>query len=173
MNRTKRITLCGISAALAAALMLVSYFPYLTYAVPAVAGLFIMVPVFEIGCKWATGTYLVSLVPVLLLAEPEAKLLYALIFGYYPILKAATEHIPFFLRWIVRLAAANGAIAVVYLVFAPLLGIPTDEFGQYGKIGVIALWAAANVVFVVYDIAVARISVVYSVRIRPKIMKYF
>lgn len=173
MNRTKRITLCAISAALAAAFMLTSYFPYLTYAIPAVAGLFIMIPILEIGCKWAFGAYLVSLVPVLLLAEPEAKLLYALIFGYYPILKAVTEKMLFPARWAIRLAAANGAIALAYLVFAPLMGIPTDEFWEYGKIGIIALWIAANAVFVLYDVAIARMSVVYSVRIRPKIKKYF
>lgn len=173
MNRTKRITLCAISAALAAAFMLTSYFPYLTYAIPAVAGLFIMIPILEIGCKWAFGAYLVSLVPVLLLAEPEAKLLYALIFGYYPILKAVTEKMLFPARWTIRLAAANGAIALAYLVFAPLMGIPTDEFWEYGKIGIIALWIAANAVFVLYDVAIARMSVVYSVRIRPKIKKYF
>ena len=37
--------------------MLLSYFPYLTYAVPAVAGLFIMVAVIEAGYKWALGAY--------------------------------------------------------------------------------------------------------------------
>ena len=35
--------------------MLLSYFPYLTYAVPAVAGLLIMITVIEAGYKWALG----------------------------------------------------------------------------------------------------------------------
>ena len=38
-------------AALATAFMLLSYFPYLTYAIPAVAGLFVMVTVIETNYK--------------------------------------------------------------------------------------------------------------------------
>lgn len=169
MKKTGRITFCGICAALSAAMMLVSYFPYLTYAVPAVAGLFIMLPVIELGCKWATGAYLAALIPVLMLAEPEAKLLYALIFGYYPILKAKADGFPFVLRWIIKLAVANTAVVSAYLFFAPLFGVQTDAFGEFENIGMIALWVAANAVFILYDKAVAQMSVIYCVRIRPKI----
>lgn len=172
MNKTKRITFCAVCAALSAAVMLTSYFPYLTYTIPAVAGLFIMLPVMELDCKWAFGTYLVSLVPVLLLAEPEAKLLYALIFGYYPILKATADRLPRLPRLLIKLAAVNAAVALSYFVFAPVMGIDTAEFGKFGKWGVALFWAAANAVFLLYDIAVARVSVVYSVRVRPKIRRY-
>ena len=60
MKNTKKITLCGIFVALSVAIMLVSYFPYLTYSVPAVAGLCIMVIVIEYNWKWAFLGYLAS-----------------------------------------------------------------------------------------------------------------
>ena len=52
MKNSKKITFSAIMAALATVIMLVSYFPYLTYAVPAIAGLCIMVVVIEINKKW-------------------------------------------------------------------------------------------------------------------------
>lgn len=131
-----------------------------------------MLPVLELGKKWAFGTYIAALVPTLLLAEPEAKLLYALIFGYYPILKALADRFPFLLQWLIKLLTVNVAIALAYFIFAPIMGIQADDFGQLGKIGVALFWIAANVVFIFYDKAVAQMSVVYCVRIRPKIKKY-
>ena len=53
MKNTNKITLCALLSALAVVLMLTAYFPYLTYAVPAFAGLCIMAVLIEIGPKWA------------------------------------------------------------------------------------------------------------------------
>ena len=80
-------------SALAVVFMLLSYFPYLTYAIPAVAGLFIMATVIEINLKWAFLSYLTSAVLVFLFAEFESRLLYIFFLGYYPILKAIIEKI--------------------------------------------------------------------------------
>ena len=80
-------------AALAVVMMLVSYFPYLTYAVPAVAGLFIMVIVIELNIKWAILSYFCSAVFVFLFAEMESKFMYIALLGYYPIAKALIERI--------------------------------------------------------------------------------
>ena len=80
-------------AALASVFMLTSYFPYLTYAIPALAGLFIMVAFIETDIKWAAVTYIASSVLIFFVAEPEAKLLYIMFFGYYPIIKALFERV--------------------------------------------------------------------------------
>ena len=58
MKKNTKIALCGITASLSVVLMLFSYFPYLTYAIPALTGLIIMIPVVETGKKWAFGAYL-------------------------------------------------------------------------------------------------------------------
>ena len=71
--------------------MLLSYFPYLTYAIPAVAGLFIMAVVIELDVKWAFLSYTSSAVLVFLFAEMESKLMYVFFLGYYPIVKALLE----------------------------------------------------------------------------------
>ena len=91
LKRTGKVALCGVIAALATVVMLLSYFPYLTYAVPAVAGLLFVILAIEAGKKWAFASYLAACVLVFLMAEQEAKLMFIAFFGYYPILKGLIE----------------------------------------------------------------------------------
>ena len=93
MKNTKKITLCSMTAALSVVVMLTSYFPYLTYAIPAVAGLFMMVTLIECGVSWGFAGYLSSAVIIFIVGEPEATVLYIMLFGYYPVLKSIIEKI--------------------------------------------------------------------------------
>lgn len=152
--------------------MLTSYFPYLTYAIPAFSGLFIMITVIETDCKWAFASYLASAVPIFLLAENESKLLYITFFGYYPIIKALAERLrkPI-IEWVIKVAVFNAAVVLAYLLLAGMFGISLDDLGEIGKYGPIILLACGNVVFVLYDIAVSRMSMFYFDIIRPKLKK--
>ena len=156
-------------AALAASFMLLSYFPYLTYAVPAFSGLFIMITVIELGNKWALGSYFASLLPILLFAEIECKLLYVMFFGFYPVVKALCEKMrkPI-LEWIIKIAVFNAAVLVTYLFFAKLFGVTLDDFNEFGKYGAVLFLLAGNIVFVLYDIAVSRMAMFYFVVVKPK-----
>lgn len=174
MKRNKKITLCAMMAALSTAVMLLSFFPYFIYAIPAVAGLFIMVAVIEIDCKWAFGTYLVSAILVFLLADPESRLLYIFFFGYYPIAKALIERIKNpIIEWPIKAVIFNTSVLLVYFVFAKIFGISMEEFGQWGKYGALALLGLGNIVFILYDIAVSRMAIFYFVVIQPKIKRIF
>ena len=174
MKRNKKITLCAMMAALSTAVMLLSFFPYFIYAIPAVAGLFIMVAVIEIDCKWAFGTYLVSAILVFLLADPESRLLYIFFFGYYPIAKALIERIKNpIIEWPIKAVIFNTSVLLVYFVFAKMFGISMEEFGQWGKYGALALLGLGNIVFILYDIAVSRMAMFYFVVIQPKIKRIF
>ena len=103
--------------ALASVLMLTSYFPYLTISIPAIAGLFIMVLVIETNYKMSFLAYLASAVIVFLVAEPEAKMLYVLFFGYYPILKGFIEKkLNGVYAWIVKYVVFNIAVISAYFV---------------------------------------------------------
>ena len=81
MKHTGKIAVGGIISALALAVMYVSYFPYLTYAVPAIAGTILIVIVIEIDFKWAMLVYAVIAVLSMFLMEPEAKILFTFFFG--------------------------------------------------------------------------------------------
>ncbi len=160
-------------AALAVAVMLTSYFPYLTYTIPAVAGLFIMAAVIEVGKKWAFLSFAVSAVIVFMVAEPEAKLMYIGFLGYYPILKALIERIrkPV-IEWVLKMISFNVAVIIIYACFASLFGISFEDFGALGKYGAIITLGIGNIVFVVYDIAVARMAMFYNFVIRPKFKRF-
>lgn len=173
MKKNNKITFCAMMAALASAVMITSYFPYLTYAIPAMAGLFIMAAVIEIGKKWAFFSFLSSAVIVFLIAEPEAKLMYVGFLGYYPILKALIEGIrkPV-IEWILKIVSFNIAVVLVYFIFSAMFDISFDDFGVLGKYGALITLGLGNIVFVVYDIAVARMAMFYNFVIRPKIKKF-
>lgn len=156
-------------SALAVVFMLLSYFPYLTYAIPAVAGLFIMITVIEINLKWAFLSYLSSAVLVFLFAEPESRLLYIFFLGYYPILKAIIEKIKKpVIEWILKVLSFNLAVLVVYMIFAKPMGIDFSDFDTFGKYGALIVLSLGNLAFVLYDIAVSRMATVYMWVVRPK-----
>ncbi len=170
MKKTKKITFCAMMAALSAAFMLASYFPYLTYGVPAVSGLFVMIAVVEYGIKWGLFSYIASAVPVFLLAETESKLMYVFFFGFYPVVKALIERIrknP--IELILKLAVLNVSVLAVYLLFAGLFDISLEDFGALGKYGAYILLGFGNIVFVLYDIAVSRMAMFYISVIKPKL----
>ena len=172
MRNTGRITLCAMLSALASVFMLTSYFPYLTYAIPAVAGLFIMIAVIEINVKWAALSFVATAIIVALTAEPEAKMLFVLFFGYYPILKAVFEKIKSrVIEYTLKFAVFNVAVIVAYGFVATLIGVDLSDMGDFGKYTSMVLLAAANVVFPIYDAAVSKMEAVYIVKLHPQISK--
>lgn len=172
MKNTKKITFCAIMAALSAVIMLMAYFPYFTYAVPAAAGLCVMVVVIEIGCKWAFFTYLSSAFLVFIFAETESKLIYICFFGFYPIIKCLIEKSrKLVVEWILKLSLFNFCVILLYLVFAEFLMLSFEDMGKLAKYGAVVLLVLGNIVFVVYDIAVSRLAGTYIDRLHPKIEK--
>ena len=170
MKKTKKITFCAMMAALACVFMLTSYFPYLTYAIPALSGLFIMVNVIEYGCKWGFIAYLSQAFRVFFLSETESKLMYVFFFFFYPIIKALTEKMrkPI-LEWVIKFAVFNCAVLAVYLLFSKVFMIEMEDFGPLGRYGAYILLAFGNIVFVLYDIAVSRMAMFYLSIIKPKL----
>lgn len=174
MKRTKKVAFCGVMTALACAIMLVSYFPYLTYAVPIVAGLMTAVVVTEVSKAYALGAYFASAIIVLFFAEPEAKLLYVMFFGYYPLLKIIIEKLnKRFFEDVLKFACFNAAILSVYLLFSGIAGIDMSDMNTFGKYTGVIFLAAGNVVFFMYDRLIERLAVVYLLRIHPVVKKIF
>lgn len=174
MKTTSKITFCAMMSALATAIMLLSYFPYFTYAVPAVAGLAGLVVLIEIGGRWPLYTYIVTSALCLVFAEPEAKFMYVLLFGYYPVLKAVIERISnIFVQYVLKFAVFNTAIVAVYFILVKFIGMPLDDFGPLGKWGIVAFLVISNVTFYYYDIVLVRVANLYMRKIHKNIRKTF
>lgn len=172
MNTTKKITFCAVLSALATVIMFVSYFPYLTYAIPALAGLCVMVVVIETGCKWALFSYLTSSFLAFLFAETESKILYIMFFGFYPIIKCIIEKIgKRVVEWILKFSVFNVAIIASYLLFSEIFMISMEDLGPLYNYGGIILLVLGNFVFVLYDIAISRMAMLYINRLHSRVIK--
>ena len=73
----------------------------------------------------------------------------------------------------IKLATFNISVLTVYGVFSKIFALSLDDFGDFKKYGVIILLLVANIVFVVYDIAVSRMSALYIHMLHPKVNRLF
>lgn len=172
MKNTSKITFCALMSALSVAFMMLSFFPYFTYAVPALSGLVCLVVLIEIGGKWPWWTFIVSAVLSMIFAETEAKLMYVLLFGYYPIIKAYIERLNSrLIQYLIKFAVFNAAVISVFLITVKLLGLPFKDFVSFGIFGGVAFLILANITFYLYDIVLVRVAAVYLQRIHPSVKK--
>ncbi len=172
--KTKKITFAAVMIALSTAIMLSAYFPYLTYAIPCIASLPIMIIVIELDKKWAIAAFLASLLPIMLFCEPESKLIYTLIAGYYPILKAVIEKLNnLVVEFILKLFSFNVAFFSSVFLASLVMGIKPDLDGLEG-LGVMAyviFWVLAQVVFIMFDFCLTKMAEYYFLRLRKTVSK--
>lgn len=172
MKNSGKVALGGIVAAIALLVMLVAYFPSLTYAVPALAGAILIIIVIEISPKWAFLVYLVVAFLALLICEKEASILFVSFFGYYPIVKAKLERLHHrIIEWALKFLLFNGAVVLAYFVIIYLFLIPLD-IGFMKEYGLPILLALGNVVFLIYDIGMTRMITVYLATWHKKINRF-
>ncbi len=175
MNKSiKKLTFCGLIAALCSVIMLLSYVPYLTYSAPAVASVFIMVCFIETGNKYTLYAYIASAVIVFFFAEPTSKILYAVFFGNYPLLKCLYEKPQsHFAEWILKLLSFNISVIIIYLILKVLTGLSFNDFADIGRYGAYIFLLLCNGAFVVFDIALSRLAVFYLNRFHDRISGNF
>lgn len=177
MRESSKAALGGIIAALSVSVMLLTYIsPVLVYTVPVFAGMFLLVIVEEIGYKWGIGTFAaVSLLSVFMIADKEAAVFYTMLFGYYPILreficgKIKNRLVLFLIKLFVFNASLFIAIAVCSYVFL----IDYSEFSDGGKIMMIVYIVMMNAVLFLYDLLIAKFTLLYKHKLQKRIRKMF
>ena len=137
-------------------------------AMPAIAGVIGVIIVIEIGVKWAFAAYFVS--AALTLGINEAGILFALLFGYYPIIKPLIEKIRVrAIEYIAKLALFNAAMIVSYAILIAVFSLAALGFDK-----MLFAWitlAIGNLFFILYDICISRIAALYCVKYRKYIKK--
>lgn len=171
-----KITLGGIVAAMSLIFMFFTgVVPIMAYTLPALAGAFLIVIVIELGKKWAILTYAtVSILSFFLTPDKEAAMLFTMFLGYYPIIKSFLEKIKFRpLEYVSKIAIFNVSIIFAYQIIIRIFSTPEllDEFKEFGKYSIPIFLIAANVAFILYDIALTGVISTYINTFRPKIMK--
>ncbi|MBQ5996211.1 MAG: hypothetical protein IJL63_10210 [Clostridia bacterium] len=173
---TSKTTLGGIIAALSVALMFMTgLIPVMTYAIPAAAGVLLTMIVIEIDKKWAFGVYAaVALLSMFLVADKEAALMYAMFFGYYPILKAVVEkHCSVPVSWVIKLVVFNLTMVLAFLTSVYVFKIPFDAMQKYGRIAAVLLLAVGNIVFVVFDMMLTNLITLYLMKWQKLLKRLF
>ena len=177
MRESSKAALGGMIAALSVSIMLLTYIsPVLVYTAPVFAGMLLLIIVTEIGYYWGVGTFAaVSLLSVFMIADKEAAVFYTILFGYYPILrefiygKIKNKFILFIIKLFIFNAALFAAIAICNYVFH----IDYSEFSEGGKILVAVYIVLMNAVLFLYDLLIAKFTLLYKKRLQKKIRKMF
>ena len=174
MSKSGKIALGGLLTALGVVLMfLTGLIPIGTYALPAIAGVLLIVAVIEIGAKWAWMIYAaVAVLSLLFAADKEAALLFVLFFGYYPVLKSFLERISNkVLSWISKFAVFNVAVVACFFLAVNFLQLPEDSFTVFGIYLPCVFLILGNAVFLIYDIALSGLVATYVEKLHHRVTK--
>jgi len=176
MKQSSKCAIGGILSALSLVLMIsVAIIPFLTYALPAVAGTLIVLMVIETDKKWAFGVYAaVAILAMILVPDKEVAVMYLAFFGYYPILKSAVESkFNSVVGWIIKVSTFLVTIVLSYILMINLMGVTIDEVEEFGIIAVPMLLGMGTFAFVMYDIALTKLIILYLQKFRKLFKRYF
>ena len=168
--KSREIALCGMMNALAVVLLsLGGRVPIATYCAPLLARAGLLPVQEEYGNKLAITAWVsVSLLALMLTPDRETALVYVF-FGWYPVARPRIASLPSRLvRLAVRLIIANAAILLLYGAVLRLMGLTADLLEGTFLLNA-ALLTMGNIVFLLLDLALARLTVLW----RRKWRRYF
>ena len=169
-TKASAVALCGVLGALALAVLLPGgVIPAAAISCPVLASL-VLIPVYlELGRKWGLLWYLTVAILGLVLAPVKECAILFLCFGPYPMLRKSFGRLP--LSRLVKHLYLNAVVLGAYgvMIFVLELRELVAEYAQTGKWMLGLLLVMANVSFVLYDLLIGRVEVLYLVRVKPKL----
>ena len=167
-EKVKKLALSGVLCALGVVVMLFGgVIPIAVYCCPALAAM-LLVPIdCECGTKYGLTAYAaVAVLSVLLVADKETAAVFVFL-GYYPIVKK------FFDRIVLKLLLFNVSAVVLYvlLIFVFNMTALVEEFRTTGTLLLIATLVLGNVAFILLDFCLARLRILYFVKLRKYVFK--
>lgn len=176
MKNTSLTALGGVITALSVFLMfLAGVIPNMTYVIPGMAALLLIVTVEETELKWSFFIYIaVSVLSFVIVTDKEAVIMYVFFFGYYPVFKKLTEKklkkVPSLL---VKFLVFNIMILLGYAVIIYIFLIPVEGLTVFGKYTPLILLAIGNLIFCIYDILLTNLTFLYNKNLKGQIQKMF
>lgn len=175
MKSVKKVALGGMVAALCIVLMMLTgLFPMAEFALPALAGVVLVMLVVEINPKWALLVYLaVAILSLLLAPSKDSAVFFTAFLGWYPIVKSKLEQCKKpVVEWIWKLLIFNVSVGAGLIVAIYLFRLNDYMEMLQGSIWVLILgWLFLNAVFVIYDVALTRLITAYIRWFRPKYLQ--
>lgn len=175
MKNTLKVAICGISTALSVLLLFFGGVSFVfAYIMPMITGLVMIILKRTFGTSWAVTTFAATaLLSFMLVADRECALMYILFFGYYPIIHPLLEKVKIkALRWASKLIIFNAMISIVQLLLVYIFCIPFLEDGE-GKVFILIFAVLMNIMFVIYDLLIDKLTLLYKHKLEKRIKKYF
>lgn len=153
---TRRMAICSMMAALSVVLMVLGAVLELgMYACPLFAGICFIPIGQKYGRKYHITLFVASsLLCFLMVPNMEENLMFAGLFGWYPIVRPSLQKLPKVIRWAAKLVIFNVVvIAIEWLVMTVL--VPET-------IGGVLLWVLlilGNITFLAYDFMIPKVEV--------------
>ncbi len=165
--RARPLALCGVLTALAVVLLcLGGVIPGAVFCAPILAMAALLPVLEELGPKAAGTAYAaVSILALLLVPDRETAFVY-LFFGWYPILRPKIAALPSRpLRVLARVAVCSAAALALYGLVLRLMGLTEDLLNSVWYVNA-ALLAAGNVVFLLTDSTLARLTNIWHWKLK-------
>ena len=169
MRKTLPLTLSAMFVALGTVLFwLASVVEMLDLTVAAIVALFVFFAHRELPRGYAYMIFAAtSFLSLLLIPAKFAPLTYAAFVGWYPIAKYYIDHLPRLFSWVLKLVIFNAVLACALVVSAVFFGLPSE-----GTVIYIVAVLAGNLSFVLYDILLNRLLILYAARLRARVNRF-
>ena len=175
MKKSTHVAIVGLSAAVCLLMLFMTgLIPFSSYVFPAFAGIVLIAVSEENGVRTALMVYLsVSLLSLFLIPDQEAKLLFILLLGYYPMIRPVFQRLfrPF--AYLAKLVLFNLVLVAFYYICLYVFGIPDllDGWGSFGQYATYIVLGMANLTFLMYDSMLTQVLRFYVEWFRPKILR--
>lgn len=171
-----RVALAGIITALSVLIMAMgSILPIATFTAPALAGVCLLPVVIELGKKYAFLCYVaVCFLSFLFVADKEIMLLYIVLLGYYPIVQPLLLRVPSkILRFIIKIVLCTAGALLIYSLLLMVFASPAlrQELSGYSRLLQMALLFAGNITFLLYDLLLQKVKIIYQYRFQGRFFK--
>ncbi|MBQ2767343.1 MAG: hypothetical protein IJF49_04605 [Clostridia bacterium] len=163
--KTRRMTTGAAFVALGVILLwLGAVVEVLDLSLAAIASVLTVMGVIEFGSAFPWLVWgATSLLSLLILPAKFPALLYFLFMGLYPMLKAIFERQHYIIAWILKLSAFNTALLLLIVLCTYVFALPDTGLAFEAVV-----FALANGAFVLYDIALSRLILLYLFKLRPR-----
>ncbi len=165
MKKSKKIALCAILSALGVLILFIgAVFDVFSMSAAAVASLFIAVVMIEVGTPYPWLVWgVTSALSLILLPNKLPAIMYFVLCGIYPILKAQFERLHYVVAWMLKLSVFNISLLALITVSKYIFYLNDSELDF--TIPVILL---GNLALILYDLALTQIILFYIVKLRKR-----
>ncbi|MFR2991646.1 MAG: hypothetical protein ACLTLL_08510 [Acutalibacteraceae bacterium] len=109
---------------------------------------------------------------LIVVPNKETAIIYAVFFGYYPVLKAVLESkTPRAVEYIIKVLTFAGVMTLSYFLMIKFMGIDPDLPDFLGKWAIPAIAILGIVTFLLYDYALSKLITFYCLRLSSKLRK--